>query len=49
MLEEYLDLRRPKKQKKREESIMRILTISTPNPYRVAVGYVGDVLEGLSA
>ena len=43
MVREYLDLRRPKKQEEGEEYIVRILTISTLNPYPVAVGYIGDV------
>ena len=49
ILREYFGLRRPKKQEEVEECIMRILTITTLNPYREAVGYVGDVSEKLSA
>jgi len=43
MLREDLDLKGLKKQEKGEECIMRFLTINTLNPYRVAVGCVGDV------
>jgi hypothetical protein len=49
MLREYLDLRSPKKQEEGEEAIVRILIINTLNPYGVAVGYVGDVSDKLSA
>ena len=38
-----MDLKGLKKQEKGEECIMRFLTINTLNPYRVAVGCVGDV------
>jgi hypothetical protein len=46
---ESLDLRRPKKQQQGEQCIMRLLSIVLLNADRVAVGYVADVSENLSA
>ena len=45
---EYLDLWRPKEQEKVEECVMRILTVSTINPFREAAEYFGEVSEKLS-
>jgi hypothetical protein len=49
MVREYLGLRMSKKQQKGEECIMRILSFGILNADRVAVGYVADVPEKLSA